>query len=78
MAKQKASVAITFREGVNVDDIHEAVRRVVAGFRPEGCVHCGLAGIDILIDAGDPALYEALASDEVRGLSGVLQVSVNP
>ena len=80
MAKQ--AVSITFREGVQVEQIHHAVERFVAAygpFGPGGCRGCGLVGIDILLTAaGDPEPYVAVQSEELRESAHVLQVALNP
>ena len=80
MAKQAAS--ITFREGVQVEQIHQAVERFIAAygpFGPGGCRGCGLVGIDILLTAGgDPEPYAAVQSEELRESAHVLQVALNP
>ena len=75
-------ISITFREGVQVDQIHQAVERAVGfygPFGPEGCRTCGLGGIDILLTAaGDPEPYVAVQSEELRESAHVLQVALNP
>jgi hypothetical protein len=80
MAKQTAS--ITFREGIEVDQIHQAVEKFIAAygpFGPGGCRGCGLVGIDILLTAaGDPEPYAAVHSDALRENPHVLQVALNP
>jgi hypothetical protein len=80
MAKQAAS--ITFREGVQVEQIHQAVERLIAAygpFGPGGCRTCGLVGIDILLTAaGDPEPYAAVQSGELGESAHVVQVALNP
>jgi hypothetical protein len=80
MAKQ--AVSITFREGVQVEQIHDAVERFIAAFGPfgpGGCRTCGLAGVDILLTAaGDPEPFAAVQSEELRQSAQVLQVALNP
>lgn len=80
MAKQAASV--TFREGVEIKQIHQAVERLIAAYgslRPDGCTTCGLIGIDLLLTAaGDPEPYVAVQSEDLRKSAQVLQVALNP
>lgn len=80
MAKQ--AISVTFREGVEVEQIHQAVERFIAAYgslRPDGCRTCGLGGIDILLTAeGDPEPYLAVQSEDLRESAQVLQVALNP
>ncbi len=78
----KPSITLTFREGVGIEQIHQAVEQFVAAygsFRPDGCRTCGLGGIDFYLTAEvDPAPYLAVQSDDLRQSSHVLQASLNP
>jgi hypothetical protein len=76
IAMAEARLSLTFRVGVEIDDIHEALVKVVAAAAPRGCPHCGLGGVDVLLRAaGDPAPFEVLQGEELRGAHGLLQVS---
>jgi len=75
-------ISITFREGVQVDQIHQAVEQIIRSygpFGPGGCRTCGLGGIDLLLTAaGDPEPYLAVQSESLRESGQVLQVALNP
>ena len=75
----KKGLFITFREGVEVEQIHRAVEQIIVSNRPGGCRTCGLIGIDLRLTAeADPEPYEALQADELRENPNVLQVFLNP
>lgn len=78
----RSAATITFREGVKIEEIHQAVERFVRAhgpFGPGGCAGCGLVGIDIALRAvADPEPYTILHSAELRDLPGVVQVSLDP
>lgn len=43
-------ISITFREGVQVDEIHRAIEQVIGSYGalgPGGCRTCGLGGIGL-------------------------------
>jgi hypothetical protein len=69
LAEKRASIQVTFREGVDIDQIHAAITRVVEVSGPDGCRTCGLVGIDFLLSSDPPELYEA-----VGRLEGVLAI----
>ncbi len=67
------TVALTFKEGVAIEDIHAAIDRLIDGIAPDGCTVCGLVGIDIVFRAGDPEPYERIRP--INEIDSVLEVS---
>ena len=56
-------VELTLRGGpeLTVDEIHEVIVEIIGGIRPDGCEHCGLLGVDLVIRGGDPEFYRQIA-----------------
>ncbi|MGD0985945.1 MAG: hypothetical protein ABSA65_19375 [Acidimicrobiales bacterium] len=68
-----AVVELTMRQGVEIEDVREALKVLIEGLRPGGCTTCGLLGVDIVIRAGDPVFYEQVS--QVTAIKEVLSVS---
>jgi hypothetical protein len=67
------TIALTFKEGVAIEDIHAAIDRLIGGIGPSGCTVCGLVGIDLLFRAVDPEPYERIRP--INEIDSVLEVS---
>lgn len=68
------SVTFTARQGITRDEIHHLVD---AYLRVTGCRTCGIAGWDFHLVEGDPAAYEKLQVQNLKGVVGAA-VMLNP
>jgi hypothetical protein len=57
-AEKIGTVSLTFREGVQLEAVHKALDLLIRNLAPGNCPACGFMGLDLLIRAGDPVLYE--------------------
>jgi hypothetical protein len=71
----RTTVSVSFREGVETDDLHRTLDFVIGGIiNRTGCVRCGLVGIDLILHGGDPV--EQALREVVREVDAVQGVSV--
>jgi hypothetical protein len=66
---------LTFAKNVTTEQIHEAVKLLIEGIRPEGCMTCGILGWDLTLRGVDPSEFEKVSPTE--SLEGVLSVGLS-
>lgn len=79
-ARSTGVVQLTLREGVDIKDVHDAIEKLLTVLKPQGCITCGLGGIDIVIRPGDPVFFEevsrVMTNKAVLSISRAAQVGV--